>query len=66
MAGPGVGTRSWNSWRSPLMVSDCQSTDLASVSKILSRDAPERAIEATRGVDARFIVRTPHDRREHF
>lgn len=39
----GPGTRKRNSWRSPMKVSDCQSTDWLSVSKILSRSWGARA-----------------------
>jgi len=43
-SGPGIRSRSW--CRSPVKVSDCQSMLFTSVSKILLRGAPERAINA--------------------
>ena len=66
----GSMTRSAKRWRSPTKVSDCQSVDRISVSKILSRGTAARAINARSNAAAagdirrRFIAR-PRDRRGH-
>src|SRR5947208_3536884 len=57
-------------WRSPVKVRERQSTDWTSVSKILSRGAPERAMSARKSAAAAadmgilFIAGLPPDRRE--
>ena len=62
-------TRSASWWRSPVKVSDCQSIDETSVSKILSRwtlrgrSARGAALDAAADMAIRFIVRAPPDRR---
>ena len=66
----GSMTRSAKRWRSPTKVSDCQSVDRISVSKILSRGTAARATNARSSAAAagdirrRFIAR-PRDRRGH-
>ena len=69
-AGIRSGTRSSISWRSPVKVSDRQSTERASVSKILSRGtrarADQRAEQRSRragDMGIRFIAPLPRDRR---
>ena len=59
--GPECASAIW--WRSPMKVSDCQSIERTSVSKILSRGTPARAIRRAQQPDAagdmaiRFIAR---------
>jgi hypothetical protein len=48
----GGKTRSAKTWRSPVKVKDCQSVDCNSVSKILSRGTPARAISARSRLEA--------------
>ena len=67
-SGPGTRRRRW--WRSPAKVSECQSVDDISVSKILSRGTPARAINARSKLPAAadmgslFIAPCLPDRRE--
>src|SRR5439155_15965355 len=63
----GAETRSSSWCRSPVNVSDCQSVDCTSVSRILSRGTPARAISARIKLDAAgdmviFSIAPPPDR----
>src|SRR3954469_21921547 len=65
----GPETRRSNWWRSPVNVSDCHSVDRTSLSNILSRGTPARAVKARRRAAAAadigvlFIARRPPDKR---